>query len=716
MTYEHGDITDESTMGPGLADLQDCRSRISGRAILAPHTCTAADNELCHIFGQLSLWNEVLSCVRLELREYSAGRLSLVSSSMRTWEPENDERRHQAATLVYWLVKKHLCLEAVDLQFCDTLKKYQAIVSRGFREASSQLKRLKLGTNKFLFENIAPVMPTLTGLQELDFGQEDGVVFEHARDLITPLCSLLTTSPFLVTLSLQDREMNSFEARRFLHALANNNTLRALFINSSCLISNSDYLGALFAEFLEKNTVLSTLGMVSCDSEHLGKLSTIVEVLSHSRTLVNVSIAYFFVDYEASCAIERYLKRSTTVRSFNLENCWWYEHNRVYNTKGSGALSSRIRPWLAIIRENAWLEEITVNLTAFTPSDCVAFFDEVTRSPNLKKVRIEEFNWYCCSRGRQPHEGPHRTGVQLPLQNTPDVTLSTCKKLSQIHLSLHDEEDWTWFDPAVQALQTCDHITTVELDMWILQERVGSLIAGFVRAARAVRELSLCLFDLTIGPCVNTSPCKMDILRALSQNTSLRKLLFRTRVLTQEEAFLLAATVRTSRNIHDFQIDCSAESTEAFLNYLSPKFRRNVTLVSIACHGYTVRHTPDWFAVNDVVQRNLSLVTRAASFVVGHATWHGARALELVASNPALVGSVCQLALVDDQEAANMIQDHTKRFQGLHDFMRSTGIVQQHVICRKSKDNHLQLDHLDEYSWLCVRSYLRLADILRSSA
>lgn len=403
------------------------------------------------------------------------------------------------------------------------------------------------------------------------------------------------------------------------------------------------------------------------------------------------------------------------MRSFNLENCWWYEHNRVYSTRGSGTLSSRVRPWLAIIRENPWLEELTVNLTAFTPTDCVTLFDEVTKSPNFKKVRIEEFNWYCCSRGRQPPEAPHQRRVDASPQDTPDVILSTCKKLSQIHLSLHDDEDWTWFDPAVRALQTCDHVTTVEFDIWLLQERVGSLIAGFLQAARAVTELTLCLFDLTSIPCANTSACKMDILKALGETTSLRKLLFRTRVLTQEEAFLLAATVRTSRSIQDFQIDCCADSTEAFLSNLSPNFHRNFALVSIACHGYTVRHTPGWFAVNDVVQRNLSLVTRATDFVVGHSTWHGARALELVASSPALVGSVCQLALVDDKVAVKMIRDHINGLQGLHDFMRSAGVVQQHVTCRKSEDKHLQLDCIDEYAWLSVRSYLRLADILRSS-
>ncbi|KAH9370878.1 hypothetical protein HPB48_020717 [Haemaphysalis longicornis] len=58
-----------------------------------------------------------------------------------------------------------------------------------------------------------------------------------------------------------------------------------------------------------------------------------------------------------------------------------------------------------------------------------------------------------------------------------------------------------------------------------------------------------------------------------------------------------------------------------------------------------------------------------------------------------------------------MISKRLEGLQNLKNFMQISGLVKQRVVCHVDSSGWLQLDDVDEYSWLSVRKYLRLADV-----
>ncbi|KAH7943900.1 hypothetical protein HPB52_012668 [Rhipicephalus sanguineus] len=65
-------------------------------------------------------------------------------------------------------------------------------------------------------------------------------------------------------------------------------------------------------------------------------------------------------------------------------------------------------------------------------------------------------------------------------------------------------------------------------------------------------------------------------------------------------------------------------------------------------------------------------------------------------------------------EFASMIRSRLRSVEGLHDFMRLTGVVKEHVTCARPVDGRgVQLQDLNAYCWRIVRRYLSFDDVKR---
>lgn len=69
------------------------------------------------------------------------------------------------------------------------------------------------------------------------------------------------------------------------------------------------------------------------------------------------------------------------------------------------------------------------------------------------------------------------------------------------------------------------------------------------------------------------------------------------------------------------------------------------------------------------------------------------------------------MASVESDEAVLMIREGLWRIEGIHNFMRLTGVVMERVICLPCQDGRPQLDDLNEYCWRTVWRYLLLEDV-----
>ncbi|KAL1442724.1 hypothetical protein MTO96_046271, partial [Rhipicephalus appendiculatus] len=140
---------------------------------------------------------------------------------------------------------------------------------------------------------------------------------------------------------------------------------------------------------------------------------------------------------------------------------------------------------------------------------------------------------------------------------------------------------------------------------------------------------------------------------ALYYNKSIRKLAMKGFSFSEREIGWLVYKLEASRMLCELTFyPFDSMSSIWLMRKLSPIVSSNYTLLSMKkCGG---RHE-DQFAVDNVVRRNLALVTRAAHFVTGLRQRYCAAAAELVHWNPGLVAKVQELASVDENEAVSRI-------------------------------------------------------------
>ncbi|KAH7943901.1 hypothetical protein HPB52_012669 [Rhipicephalus sanguineus] len=121
------------------------------------------------------------------------------------------------------------------------------------------------------------------------------------------------------------------------------------------------------------------------------------------------------------------------------------------------------------------------------------------------------------------------------------------------------------------------------------------------------------------------------------------------------------------------------------------------------------------FTIRETTRRNSGLVERAAAFkLTAPLDWYTANALEKVSRRPTLVRELAEKEGMAADEVASTIRSRLRSVEGLHDFMRLTGVVKEHVTCARPVDRRgVQLQDLNAYCWRIVRRYLSFDDVKR---
>ncbi|KAL1474805.1 hypothetical protein MTO96_020450 [Rhipicephalus appendiculatus] len=179
---------------------------------------------------------------------------------------------------------------------------------------------------------------------------------------------------------------------------------------------------------------------------------------------------------------------------------------------------------------------------------------------------------------------------------------------------------------------------------------------------------------------------------------------------------------RRSRRKHDTEVPRTVGKLEYRRATGAPRGVRQSarTIISSksACPT-SLKWTPEarrcWFTVREVTRRNSGLVKRAGA-VLQSATldWHTANALEKVSRRAALVRELAEKEGIAADEVARMLRCRLMSVDGMHDFMRLTGVVKERVTCTPPVDGcSLQLQDLNNDCWRLVRRYLSFDDVKR---
>ncbi|KAH7958015.1 hypothetical protein HPB51_028001 [Rhipicephalus microplus] len=89
-----------------------------------------------------------------------------------------------------------------------------------------------------------------------------------------------------------------------------------------------------------------------------------------------------------------------------------------------------------------------------------------------------------------------------------------------------------------------------------------------------------------------------------------------------------------------------------------------------------------------------------------------ARALERVCGHHALPELLSELTSVSTAEATAMVRSCLRSIEGMQEFMRLAGVVNEEFACSARGDGCTQLADLNEHCWSHIRRYIKLYDII----
>ncbi|KAL1483060.1 hypothetical protein MTO96_002130 [Rhipicephalus appendiculatus] len=345
------------------------KSCISGSIINYRAPCTSGEGRLCEIFGDLPLWNEYFGMVDLELRELSAGELSLVEtrsprmlSGLRA-HVVAPEPRHAAATLLHQLLTQHRCLVSVELNE-HTLNDCFELTSliRDALRKSTSLRKLEL------------CLPIRRPSVSLGFGghewprhfrthyEDPYVHLDHS--IFRGLADFLVITRSLTTLDISQLPIEGQSAEDIVCALKWNATITALSVSTLIVSPRVSRNEVVFADYMRKNRTLQSLSMKAHAMHDLTGL--VIEALFASNTLSELNMIQFWLNAKTNQLICSHLEKNQTLRSFNLVRCnlrlpWYPSDTGLHQMENFGDVSVTIRPWLVVLTENKTLIELTLN-------------------------------------------------------------------------------------------------------------------------------------------------------------------------------------------------------------------------------------------------------------------------------------------------------------------------------------------------------------------
>ncbi|KAH7946205.1 hypothetical protein HPB49_021436 [Dermacentor silvarum] len=683
-----------------LSRLKNARSRSRGVVIDHLMPCTAAEHQTCHIAGQLATCNELLFPARLELRDLSSdhGQLCLASFA----EPELhlpdpvEFQLHQAATLVYWLLKTHRCVGSLDLTTSTLANRWELLLAA--LESNSSLRTLKIDVSEFVVQNeLFVAIASLKHLEELECSS----FTECLQELPATLSLFLRNTRSLTVLKIPGLRMKDEGARKLMTALKSNVSIRELSLHGSIVCQAGR---RAFAEYLKATGTLTTLTIVAEMGKSRGCFTRIIEGLIANRTVSNVELKYVPIDPECIQLTAKMFLENPVLRIFNVS----FSHDT--------SIRSWCNCWLLAVANNDTLQELRLPFHICTAEQWTAFLRAVSRKRSLKKVTIDVRMWFyhhlegiCAALRESSGEEKVSFGTYYVSDN---FNLIEYKTFSDVEVSLYSNVA----HELLLRLPACGHITCIRLHICTGHVALSSAVADYVRETMTLEKLQLYMYSGEDRDDVDRSWTL--IVLSLSQNTSIRELQFemdtRDDVIEEQHVESLAQVILSMKKIRKVHFEAyQGAITSAFIHRLSMNIAETYTLQNVTLLGrIDWRAATDWLAVRKAVCRNISLVARAIHFASGRRRdGYCARALELVWRRPVLLEEFAEQEHRSVSEATAIVQGALKWMESMHDFMRLTGVVKERVVCHECEDNRTQLDNLNEHCWYRLRRYLTLDDV-----
>ncbi|XP_070380008.1 uncharacterized protein [Dermacentor albipictus] len=704
----------------GLADIEGIKGFFSGHAVDHTSPCTATEDRACHIVRHLSVWNEMLSQAKLELRETPRTRSGLTVASIDCpyMRDHSLDTLHRVATLLHCLVKKHHCVTHVDVTMgrlnlydellCDALRGNQFVESLKLRDSFSR----GLGPHS----NFCAVVPTLPNLKHFECTSDA----ECRRCFLDALTSLLLTTRSLTSLHVPNVIMKCRATKAFLTAIMACSTLRELSMNIAFQLYVEEEMCATFAEYLKSSTALTTLSFVGDGFLYSPEMELILRGLEKNRTITRLDFGAASVSERCLEAVHNIFARNTTLRSIHIAAI----HRNLYSF-----YQQRVPfiwdVWLTSLTENETLEELALPFSIWRPQTWALFFRALSTKHSLKHVIINGVVKDAIAL-QQVCESLRESGAEEKVVFRPHLGV-VCYRQDLHLLRYHcfrdviasqadDEADAPPLGRLLHQLCSLNHVTslTVTIDPGTYREDLSSALADYVGTTTTLKTLRL--ISVSVADPVNeTDLAWTAVVESLSRNSSLAELWVSATCVSKEDSERMADVVKHSENIRRFSVSVQHSwHLAVFVSRLSDGISHNYSLLRVEFPGYMNK---DSFAVWETARRNSRLVASASQFLAGaNPDKTTATALERVLRHRALLAELAEVLSIGEDDAAAALRDEVRSFEGLHDFMRLAGVVKERVTCHRREDGRTQLDDLNEHCWIAIRRCLALGDVVDECA
>ncbi|KAH6943309.1 hypothetical protein HPB50_019421 [Hyalomma asiaticum] len=664
--------------------------------------CAGPNDQICPIINCLRKFNELLFEIGMQLREQTGGSLSLVC--FEPYEvyllPPTGARLYQANTFLRWLLKTHVCITSLEL--VDVEVKWN---SRIFLEELSDNCRLKKLTLKFYKDDtvktcIYALLPKLRGLEELSCICEGSMMYV----LEDALSALLRNTTCLTSLLLDARVRSGRLRKALIDALSANSTLKTLELFTNWTTAEPSEEAR---EYIRNNGLLTSLTVSGSELDRQDLL--LVECLVRNDTLSALYVSNLCGGERTARFLTRILSECAALKKLTVGSV-----QDPYISIPEAAMTLCAE---AMARNEA-LRELELPYSLWHQKNWIAFFSFLPRNGCLKKLDVTHGE-------RTDYETFPAVLEALEQTNTSvRVSFGHCTSASGAHLmhykvfsSLRLSGEESVQVCALQKLRALDHFTRLSVDVSKADEHLFSSLANYIRGTTALQDLELTVTRPQGSVNAVCSSCWITLFQSISANTSIAELeIFSSGSFAYNDH--LVRTVALSKTITRVSLFLNIRNGQAtdFISLLASAIIDSFCVLEVLLYGAKVdaEAVCSLFAVRETTRRNCGLVVRAVDMIdrTTPLDWYTAVTLEKVSRHPALVREVAKKKDIAVEDVTRILRTRLESVQGLHGFMRITGVVKNYVTCAPPvHGSSTQLEHLNSDCWRLLRRYLSIDDV-----
>ncbi|CAN8030967.1 unnamed protein product [Ixodes persulcatus] len=679
--------------------------------------CTHGEADLCDITHKLSVFNEFLQTVGMELKEVAPGNLGLVPLQPGTVIDAFRCTDHRAWILLHWLLKEHRCISTLTLPW--TMLPWSTLPKHPQRLLCDAL-RLNMGTRKLglsgctlsneAFTDLVGAVGTLTALETVELCD----VFP-IQGSVGHLGGALEKLSALKSLTLSGVRMMPCDAGLLIAALKNSPALSSLDVEDYFLEPEG---GAALAEFVAQSVTLKRLCLWQAVCLKMKELKVLFAGLSSNCSIEEVRLKGFALKERTVDLLARTVARHRTLRCLEVR-CYvadWEvsgiplaklvkKDTGLRELAFAGGKGVCLALFAAAIRKNKTLESLFLGLSDVEVSDYEDFLRALALNESLKHVTFEKVDStslsdLCTLLRETGTDGRVRFRAEF---EDPRVFVASAKNCVRLrHLSYAPATAKSGLPAeSLQHLVRYDQLRELNIRLdGTVECKDASLLASFLASTKTLREAHLTFF-------VDVDATRY-LLDGLTLNRSISRLTLKNWTFGAAEIEQLFGIVQTNDVLNELHLQPSDYRGCPTLNQLPQRLRANHSLLKVSVkQGLRYDTQMFQFAVQEVMRRNLSTLHRAAQFVTGLRGRVYAEAFERVSKSLALVKEV-QKAMGETEEEARERVKGAQRFLDEHFFV-AVGIVKEAVVC--VRNGQVQFDRIGLDNWLHVRQYLKVADI-----